>query len=99
METEAHPPEWWVYLLRSTRRTRTYIGIATDVDRRLRQHNGELVGGARSTRSGRPWQVLRRLGPFPSRSVASRVEYAWKQVRGRQRLLWAPPPSMVDPHA
>ena len=89
---EADPtPEWWVYLLQSTRRPRTYVGIARDVQRRLRQHNGELVGGARSTRGGRPWRIVRTLGPFPDRSTASRVEYAWKQVRGRQRLLWQPP--------
>jgi len=83
--------EWWVYLLQSTRLRRSYIGIAINVDRRLRQHNGDLAGGARSTRSGRPWTVARRLGPFPDRSTASRVEYAWKQVRGRQRLYWNPP--------
>lgn len=82
---------WWVYLLESTRRRRTYVGIARDVTRRLRQHNGELVGGARSTRSGRPWRLLRTLGPYPDRSTASRLEYAWKQVRGRRRLAWAPP--------
>jgi predicted GIY-YIG superfamily endonuclease len=85
------PAEWWVYLLHSGRRSRSYIGIALDVDRRLRQHNGELAGGARSTRSGRPWRVSRTLGPFPDRSTASRIEYAWKQVRGRQRLFWQPP--------
>ena len=88
---EPAPTEWWAYLLRSTRIRRTYVGIAVDVDRRLRQHNGELVGGARSTRSGRPWVVARRLGPFADRAEASRVEYAWKQVRGRQRLGWDPP--------
>jgi putative endonuclease len=37
-----------------------YAGIATDVDRRLQQHNGELIGGARYTRGRRPvalvWQ-------------------------------------------
>ena len=88
---EAPVTEWWVYLLQSTRLRRSYVGIAVDVDRRLRQHNGELVGGARSTRSGRPWTVARRLGPFPDRATASRVEYAWKQVRGRQRLRWQPP--------
>ena len=74
-----------MYLLQSTSARRSYVGIAVDVDRRLRQHNGELVGGARSTRSGRPWTIARRLGPFADRSTASRVEYAWKQVRGRQR--------------
>ena len=26
--------------------------------RRLRQHNGELSGGAKRTSSGRPWQVV-----------------------------------------
>lgn len=91
MATES-PPEWWAYLLQSTRRARTYVGIAQDVDRRLRQHNGELAGGARSTRSGRPWAVARRLGPFADRSTASRVEHAWKKVRGTARHSWQPPP-------
>lgn len=89
--TEPVAAEWWVYLLQSSRIRRSYIGIAVDVDRRLRQHNGEIVGGARSTRSGRPWTVARQLGPFPDRSTASRVEYAWKQVGGRLRLYWKPP--------
>jgi len=90
METDT-PPEWWVYLLRSTRLRRTYIGIAHDVSRRLRQHNGELTGGARSTRGGRPWTIVRTLGPYPDRSTASRIEHAWKQVKGARRALWKPP--------
>ena len=88
---------WWVYLLESATRRRTYIGIACDVDRRLRQHNGELVGGARSTRSGRPWSVLRRLGPYPTRGVASRVEYFWKQAKGAHRHSWQPSAELFDP--
>ena len=91
MEPEA-PPQWWVYLLQNAQRRRTYIGIALDIDRRLRQHNGELAGGARATRSGRPWRILRTLGPYPDRSTASRVEYAWKKARGRRRLRWMPAP-------
>ena len=60
---------WWIqmdhfclgfccYLLRSFTRSRAYTGITTDLSRRLRQHNGELRGGAKATRTGGPWQVV-----------------------------------------
>ena len=39
---------YFVYLLKSTNGS-TYIGATVNLDRRLRQHNGELVGGAIST--------------------------------------------------
>jgi len=35
-----------------------YTGVATDLNRRLRQHNGELVGGAKYTSSRRPVRVV-----------------------------------------
>ena len=89
---------WWVYLLESTAGRRTYIGIAHDVSKRLRQHNGELVGGARSTRSGRPWTVVRQLGPYGSRSVASRVEYFWKKAKGARRRTWQPATELLEPN-
>lgn len=70
---------------------RTYVGITTDVARRLRQHNGALAGGARSTRAGRPWTVGAQLGPFHSRADASRREAALKRLRGRRRLVAVEP--------
>lgn len=36
----------------------TYNGYTVNLNRRLRQHNGELVGGARSTSGKGPWSVL-----------------------------------------
>lgn len=78
--------QWWVYVLLSADGARTYVGITTDVVRRLRQHNGVLVGGARSTRAGRPWTVAARRGPFESRGDASRREAEIKRLRGRRRL-------------
>ena len=33
------------------------MGITTNLSRRLRQHNGAVVGGAKATRIGRPWKI------------------------------------------
>ena len=48
---------WQVYLLECADGT-LYTGVATDLERRLRQHNGELTGGARYTRGRRPVRLL-----------------------------------------
>lgn len=88
------PVSWTVYVLWSASRGRTYVGITTDVERRLRQHNGDLVGGARSTRAGRPWTLGAHYGPFMDRSRATRAERALKRVRGRARLAWDPPAAL-----
>lgn len=46
-----------MYLLRCADDS-LYTGVTTDVQRRLRQHNGELVGGPRYTRGRRPVQLV-----------------------------------------
>lgn len=79
-------PGWYVYVLRSTRRAVTYVGISRDVESRLAQHNGELPGGAKSTRAGRPWEVARREGPFTERARAQAIEWAIKRRSGDDRL-------------
>ena len=35
-----------------------YTGVAADLARRLRQHNGELAGGPKYTRGRRPVRLL-----------------------------------------
>ena len=52
---------------------RTYTGITTDLSRRLRQHNGELRGGARATRHGGPWHVLCTVAQLRSNRLLSTV--------------------------
>ncbi|KIG14069.1 Endo/excinuclease amino terminal domain protein [Enhygromyxa salina] len=84
-------PRWWLYLLRSAG-GRTYVGITTELERRLAQHNGEQDGGAKSTRAGRPWTLDRSWGPY-SRSQASAHEYQLKRRRGARRGSWEPDPS------
>ncbi len=77
---------WFAYVLIAGPRPRTYVGVTTDVERRLRQHNGELRGGARSTRAGRPWRIGAVRGPFASRGEAQVMEHALRRLRGAARL-------------
>jgi len=49
--------ETFVYILQSTVEARkSYVGVTNSLPRRLRQHNGQLAGGARFTRTARPWR-------------------------------------------
>ncbi|CAE6919891.1 KIN14E [Symbiodinium sp. KB8] len=81
---DAAPSEGYCcYVLRSdnSARARTYTGITTDLKRRLRQHNGELCGGARATRRGGPWRVLCMVKGFPTKEDAARFEWRAKRQR------------------
>jgi structure-specific endonuclease subunit SLX1 len=42
-----------VYLLFNTNNNKTYVGITNNLTRRLRQHNGEIKGGARYTHNNK----------------------------------------------
>ena len=68
---------WYCYCLASEDGQRTYIGATVDPDRRLRQHNGHLVGGARATH-GRTWRRVALVRGFPDNIAALQFEWAWK---------------------
>ena len=79
---------WWVYVLRSESGA-YYVGCTTDIHRRVRQHNGEIVGGAKCTRSNRPWRLAKAYGSYANRSEALKAEYALKRgKRGICRTRW-----------
>ena len=71
---------WSVYCIVSTTSRKTYIGASVDVNRRLRQHNGELKGGARATHWGRPWLRVCHVQGFPSERTALQFEWRWKSL-------------------
>ena len=52
------------YILISNNNKRTYIGCTNNVERRLRQHNGEIQGGAKATQLGRPWKHICVISGF-----------------------------------
>lgn len=69
--------------------TMTYIGATIDPDRRLKQHNGLLSGGARAT-SRRPndWYRVCHVIGFPTWNSALSFEWHWKHF---SRKLNGPP--------
>ena len=77
----------YVYILKSDRITRTYVGHTNDVRRRLREHNS---GNEPATELGRPWKVAAYLA-FDSRPRAIAFERYLKSHSGRafmaKRLL------------
>lgn len=62
----------------------TYIGATVDPDRRLKQHNHELVGGARATgirvAQGLIWKRACYLTGIPEWRSALQIEWRWKQL-------------------
>mgnify|MGYP001545989293 FL=1 len=62
-----------------------YTGIARDLARRLRQHNGELAGGPRYTRGRRPVRLL-WSDTVVDRSLAQRREAAIKNLSRDAKL-------------
>jgi len=76
---------WSVYVLINERGV-AYTGIATQVERRLEQHNRGT--GAKFTRGRGPWRLIHREGPF-EHGEALRREAAIKRDRGFKRSLKA----------
>jgi len=75
--------ECYVYLLVASNGA-TYIGATIDLNRRLRQHNKEIKGGAHATAAkvskGEQWIRAAHISGFPSWQAALQFEWRWKQI-------------------
>ena len=78
-----------VYVLKAGSGSYSYVGVTTDMERRLRQHNGHVAGGARCTRARRPWSLASRTPCAYTRSAAQQLEHVVKRARGLERRLSA----------
>ena len=67
----------------------TYIGATIDLNRRLRQHNGEIKGGARRTTmkvcAGDIWSRVCYVEGFPDWTAALQFEWRWKQLSRKKQ--------------
>ena len=73
----------FVYLLEATNKS-TYVGATVDLDKRLRQHNKEIKGGAVATSKkvvkGEQWTRVCHVAGFPTWVAALQFEWRWKQL-------------------
>ncbi len=62
----------------------TYVGATKNLDRRLRQHNKEIKGGATATGTkvaqGKKWRRVCYVSGFPTWQAALQFEWRWKQL-------------------
>ena len=75
---------WIVYLLECADKT-LYCGITNNLNKRLRQHNGEIPGGAKYTRSRNPLKLVYQE-EVETRSFALKREIAIKKMSRIEKL-------------
>lgn len=73
----------YVYFIESTNGS-TYIGATVNLERRIRQHNKEIKGGAIATSNkvlnGEVWSYVCYVENFPNYNEALKFEWRWKQI-------------------
>jgi putative endonuclease len=81
--------DWTVYIIRCSDET-LYTGITRDVERRVEEHNGSGLLGARYTRARRPVRLVYSEA-HKTRSDAARREYEIKRLNreGKEALIRA----------
>lgn len=85
----------YVYLLLACpMRDATYVGATVDLDRRLRQHNKEIKGGAHATGTkvakGDTWIRAAHVSGFPDWQAALQFEWRWKHITRKMPVKMKP---------
>jgi len=73
---------FYVYILKSGKTGRRYVGSREDLDERIRRHN---LGHSKATRHGIPWRLL-HTETFLTREQALAKERFYKTGKGRDQL-------------
>jgi len=75
---------WHVYIIKCSDET-LYTGITTDIERRLKEHNGEKTWWAKYTRIRQPVNLVYKA-EFKNKSEASKEEWRIKKMTRKQKL-------------
>ena len=73
-----------VYILKCSDDT-LYTWITTDLDKRIRQHNWEILGWAKYTRVRQPVELV-YFEEVENRSIASKREYEIKKLKREKKI-------------
>ena len=73
------------YCIINEERSRTYIGATKNFSRRIRQHNRELVGGAKSTK-GYHWSAIILVSGF--KSWKDTLSFEWHFKHKKTKTKW-----------
>ena len=74
---------WYIYLLTNQSNDFRYIGMTSDINKRLKMHN---QGKTKSTKSHRPFNKLVIIATTFSRIEARKLEKYYKSGIGREVL-------------
>lgn len=80
--------KYWCYILRNTNeqyKNHTYCGFTINPLHRLRQHNGEIKGGAKSTHNKGHWEFLFLITGFKTKNNALSCEWKLKHPDNNYR--------------
>ena len=72
-----------VYLLKCE--NYSYVGMTNDIFKRLRQHNGEISGGAKYTSKRDQWYPVLIIDGFQDMKSAMQCE--WRLKRGKKGVM------------
>ena len=89
-------PNYSVYIVECADGT-LYAGIATDVARRITEHNGEKAKGARYTSGRRPVRLVFEA-PYATRSQALKEEARIKRLTRQEKQVLISSVSTQTPH-
>ena len=84
--------DYCVYLLYNTNNNSTYIGCTNNKERRIRQHNGELVGGAKYTTAKKldgEWKyygIIKNLNKNLALSIEKKIQKKSRKSIGKTTL-------------
>ncbi len=73
---------WYVYILKSQKYLKSYVGSTNDIKRRLKEHNN---GRSEYSRRYKPWYIL-KLEQFNTAQEARIRERSLKSGVGREEM-------------